>query len=107
MYAKSKNYVTFFKEKSAKHTEKVFYGRVSEGIKVGEENGQNKYEFESWNARFVGKAKEKAEQLEDKTSVMLTEWSIRCPYNKEKKRSYPYIMIMDFEMPGLDDKAGT
>ena len=43
MYAKNNNYVTYFVEEKAKNTDKVFYGRVSEAIKVGEENGKNKY----------------------------------------------------------------
>lgn len=73
MYAKNNNYVTYFVEEEAKNTDKVFYGRVSEAIKVGEENGKNKYEFESWNARN--------------------------PYSKEHKRNYPYLLIMDFEIP--------
>lgn len=81
--------VTYFIEGEAKHTDKVFYGRVSEAIKIGVENGKNKYEFENWSARFVGKAKVKAEQLADKANIMLTEWNVRCPYNKEKKRNFP------------------
>lgn len=104
MYAKNNNYVTYFVEEEAKNTDKVFYGRVSEAIKVGEENGKNKYEFESWNARFVGKAKEKAEKLADKTSIILTEWNARNPYSKEHKRNYPYLLIMDFEIPEQKDK---
>ncbi len=124
MYAKNNNYVTYFVEEEAKNTDKVFYGRVSEAIKIGEENGKNKYEFESWNARFVGKAKEKAEKLADKTSIKLTEWNARFvgkakekaekladktsikltewnarnPYSKEHRRNYPYLLIMDFEV---------
>jgi len=98
MYAKNNNYVTYFADEKAKHTEKLHYGRVSEAIKVGEENGKNKYEFESWNARFVGKAKAKAEKLNDKTSIMLTEWNARCPYDKEKGRAFPYILVMDFDI---------
>jgi hypothetical protein len=97
MYAKSKNYVTYFTDTQAEHTPKLFYGRVSEAIKTGEDGGKNTYEFESYNARFVGKAREKAEKLENKANIMLTEWSIRCPYSKEHKRPYPYMMIMDFE----------
>lgn len=104
MYAKSKAYVTYYVEKDAKHTDKVFYGRVSEAIKVGEEDGKNKYEFESWNARFVGKAKEKIETLADGTRIVLTEWNVHNPYNKEKKRSYPYIMVVDFEAAEQGDK---
>lgn len=44
MYAKNNNYVTYFIEGEAKHTDKVFYGRVSEAIKIGVENGKNKYD---------------------------------------------------------------
>ena len=104
MYVKNKNYVTYFVDENAKNTDKVFYGRISEAIKVGEEDGKNKYEFEQWNARFVGKAKEKAEQLADKTRIALTEWAAHNPYNKEKKRSYPYIMVMDFDVAEQGDE---
>ena len=78
------------------------FGRIIIVLKT--ENGKNKYEFESWNARFVGKAKEKAEKLADKTSIMLTEWNARNPYSKEHKRNYPYLLIMDFEIPEQKDK---
>ena len=105
MYSENRNYMTYFVEKeeegaSAKFTptDKVFYGKLSESIKVGEENGKNKYEFETWNARFVSAAREKVEKLADKTSIVLTKWAVRNPYNKQKKRSYPYIMVMDFEV---------
>lgn len=105
MYAKSKTYATYYVEKEAKNTDKVFYGRVSEAIKVGEdESGKNKYEFERWDARFVGKAKEKAEHLADGARIALTEWAARNPYNKEKKRSYPYLLVMDFEVAEQGDK---
>lgn len=98
MFVKTNNYATYFVEKDANNTDKVLYGRVSEAIKVGEENGKPKYEFEGWNARFVGKAREKAAGLADKTSIKLTEFVVRNPYNKEKKRSYPYVMVTDFEV---------
>ena len=94
MYAKNNNYVNYFVEDGAKHTDKVFYGRVSETIKAPD--GTKTYE--SWNARFVGKAREKALNLADKTNIMLTEWNARCPYDKEKKKVFPYIMVMDFEI---------
>lgn len=103
MYAKNNNFVTYFAEEKAPHTDKVFYGRVSEAIKLTDEqiakNGDgNKYLFESWSARFVGKAKEKAQALENKTSIKLTEWNARCPYDKEKKKANPYLLIIDFEI---------
>lgn len=94
MYAEHKNYVNFFAVDTP-GTEKVFYGRLSESIKKQDGDG---YDFETWNARFVGVAKDKAQGLKDGSRIVLTKWTARCPYDKEKKRSYPYIMVMDFEI---------
>lgn len=78
-----------------------FYGRLSESFKVGQDdNGKNKYEFENWDARFVGAAKAKAEKLADGQSIVLTKWAARCPYSKDRKRPYPYLLVMDFEIEG-------
>lgn len=100
MYAKSNNNVKFFKDEYNGNTEKVVYGRVSEAIKTGQKDDSNKdvYEYETWNARFVGKALEKAKALEDNTSITLKEYSVRNPYVQEKKRSYPYVLVMDFDV---------
>lgn len=107
MYAKNNNYVTFFMDESKENTDKVAYGRISEAIKTGRKDGNKEiYEYETWNARFVGKAYEKAiEKLTDKAHITLTEWNVRNPYDKEKKRSYPYILIMDFEIRAKDNNA--
>lgn len=94
MYAKNKNNVTFFVDSYNENTDKVTYGRVSESVKTGKDI----YEYENWNARFVGKAREKALSLTDKAHIVLTEWSARVSYNKEKKASYPYLMVMDFDL---------
>ena len=100
MYAKNLNTVTFFVDTYNENTEKVVYGRVSEAIKTGKkgEDGKDIYEYENWNARFVGKAREKAAALTDKTAIVLKEWSARVNYNKEKKATYPYLMVMDFDV---------
>ena len=108
MYTKNaKNYVNFFVDERAVSTDKVFYGRVSEAIKkIGidgkplMQDGKVVYTYETWNARFVGKAKKKCDEhpLADKTSIILTEWSVHNPYVKEKERSFPYILIMDYEL---------
>lgn len=100
MYAKNKNNVTFFVDSYNENTDKVTYGRVSESVKTGKkgEDGKDIYEYENWNARFVGKAREKALSLTDKAHIVLTEWSARVSYNKEKKASYPYLMVMDFDL---------
>ena len=97
MYAEHKNYVSFF-HSDTPGTEKVTYGRLSEAFKVTDAQGHEGYEYETWNARFVGVAKDKVAGLKDASRIVLTKWSARCPYNKEKKRSFPYIMVMDFEL---------
>ncbi len=104
MYAKSTINVTFFTDTYNENTEKVVYGRVSESVKTGKkgEDGKDIYEYENWNARFVGKAKDKAAALTDKTPIVLKEWSARVNYNKEKKQSYPYLMVMDFDVKTKD-----
>ncbi|MDD3946255.1 MAG: hypothetical protein PHI19_00250 [Clostridia bacterium] len=108
MYSKSENgnYVTYFEVKDAKNTDKVFHGRVSESIKgKPKEDGKHEWTFETWSARFVGGAYEKAKMLSDKASIRLTEYNVRKPYSKEKKSSYPYILIMDFEVVGVSPEA--
>jgi len=100
MFSKTYNHVTFFNDEGMKDTEKVVYGRVTEAFKTGEKNkdGKDIYEHEVWNARFCGKARAKAEGLADKTRITLTEWNARISYNEEKKKSYPYILVTDFEI---------
>lgn len=90
----------FFTNPDAQSTDKMIQGRISESVKTGRKDDQGKdiYEFESWNARFVGKAYEKAVNLADKSKITLTTWAARNPYSKEKKRSYPYLLVMDFEV---------
>lgn len=99
MYSKNDVIVTYFVDETAKHTKNVFYGRISEAIKVGvDANGKKKFEFEGWNVKFIGKAREKAAKLENKTSIVLHEWNARCPYNKEKDKSFPHLVILDFDI---------
>jgi hypothetical protein len=107
MYAKGKNYVTYFEVKDAKHTDKTFFGRVSEANKTGKtkEDGAQIYEFENWNARFVGNARKKAATLKDKQNITLLEWNAHVgAWDKEKQRNNPYLMIMDFELHDNDKK---
>ena len=100
MYSKTANTVTFFKDNYKDNTDKVIYGRVSEAIKTGKktEDGKDEFVYETWDARFVGGAFEKASVLEDKTAITLTEWAARPNYNKEKKTNYPYLLIMAFDV---------
>lgn len=109
MYARNDNTVYFFTNPNASNTDKVTYGRISEAVKTGRKDAEGKdiWEFESWRALFVGKAREKALALSDKVKIKLTEWSARCPYNKEKKRAYPYLMVMDLEIVQAQKDEGS
>lgn len=97
----------FFTNPTATNSDKMVSGRVSEAIKTVRKDAEGKdiYEFETWNARFVGKAYEKAVTLADKSKITLTQWSARNPYIKEKKRSYPYLLVMDFEVQEQGEKG--
>ena len=103
MYVRNEkgNRVTYFKSEKAEElsTAKMFVGKVSEGVPSGKDaNGKTTYEYEWWTARFVGEAREKALTLEDKTPINLIEFSAHNPYNKEKKQSFPYLLVTKFEV---------
>lgn len=97
MYAKGKFYAKYFKV-DKEPTEKTVFGRISESIKIGEENGHNVYEFENWYAYFVGKAYEKAKTLNNQTDIIVTEWITRNQPKKEGEGTFPHIRIVDFEL---------
>ena len=106
MYSIGKMYVNYFNDEKREDTEKVRYGRVSESFKVtgtdGKpllQDGKPLYSYETWYARFVGKANNKMRDkpLAEGETIILTEWSCRNPYVEEKGRTYPYILIMNFE----------
>lgn len=109
MFSNTHVHVKFFIDPKAVSTPAITFGRVSEGIKTGrkDQTGKDVYEFENWNARFVGKAREKALSLEDKSRITLTQWAAHTGYNKEKKQSYPYLMVMDFEVQQKPQNVGA
>lgn len=80
------------------HTDKSVFGTLSEGIKTGENNGKPIYENDYWNVMFCGKAYEKALKLENKTRIVLVEFNIRNQYYKRSKKTYPQIMVTDFDI---------
>ncbi len=92
----------YFKDEKAieKNTDKVIYGRLSES-QDKYENGakvEGEYSYESWNARFVGDAKKVVETLDDKSVVTLKSFDVRQPYDKEKNKSYPYVLVSKLEV---------
>lgn len=80
------------------HTDKSVFGTLSEGIKTGENNGQPIWENDYWNTAFCGKAYEKALDLKDKDRICVVEMNIRNVYSKNTKKSYPQIMVTDFDV---------
>lgn len=93
MYSKEPRLVKFYKNKKAVHTDKVFYGFLSERHKMSEDE----FEYDSWSARFIGKAKEKANDLEDGMLIELVSWNCRNRYDKKSQKSTAYILVYDFE----------
>lgn len=101
MYSKTEQkFITVFDPKVNEKTGKTVFSRISEAIKVGEKDGKNEYEFDSWNAVFCGKCLEKAKKLKNKEKINILEWNVRNHYVAADKRSYPKIMIYDFEKVG-------
>lgn len=100
-------YFTFFaKEKKVmgemvNFTDKSVFATLSEGIKTGENNGKVLWENDYWDTIFCGKAYQEALNLKDKDKIVVKEMIIRNRYVKEKKKSYPQIMVTDFV---IDDK---
>ena len=87
------------------NTDKSVFGTVSEGIKVGEKNGQPIWENDYWNATFCGKAYEKALTLKDKDKIVLIEMNIRNPYSSNTKKSYPQITVFDFDIYNSENRT--
>lgn len=81
-----------------KHTEKSVFATLSEGIKVGEKNGQPLWENDYWNTVFCGKAYEKALTLKDRDRISVVEMNIRNIYVERVKKTFPQIMVTDFDI---------
>lgn len=86
MYVKEQ-YATIFNS-NLKGSDKVTVKNLS----VSEKKPDGTYENESWTGRFVGKAKTVVDELPEKTRVKIT-GNVHAGYDKEKKQSYPYILV--------------
>lgn len=95
---------TFFKNERIINGEKVsctdrsVFANLSESVKVGERNGSPIWENDYWKASFCGKAYEEALLLKDKDRISVVEMNIRNVYSEKTKKSYPQIMITDFDV---------
>ena len=96
MYSETEiRYITVFDPKKNEKSGKTVVGKISERVKKKDATGAA--EYETWNAVFCGKCLEKAEKLKDRDKINIKKWCARNHYMPEKKRSYPQILIYDFE----------
>ena len=71
---------------------------VQANISTGKKNKDGSYAFMSWKARFVGNAKEKAESLQDKDKIEITNGLIENTYDKEKKVLWVNVVVFNFDL---------
>lgn len=82
--------------------EKERYATVK--ISTGDKQQDGSYVNTNWFARFVGKAFEKLDQLENKDKIRIT-GKVSNPYNKETKKSYLNLVVFDFEFSDAAKKS--
>lgn len=76
--------------------EKYVDGRISTSEKDNREEG--KWINSNWFVRFVGKAKEKAEHLQERDRITVLSGKLSNVYDKEKDKTYFNYVIFDFAM---------
>ena len=72
---------------------------VDANLSTSEKIADDKWKNSQWNARFIGNAFAKAQELSDKDRIALTSFKIENIYDKEKKQSYTNVIIFDFASP--------
>lgn len=70
---------------------------VEANISSVKKENEEEWKYYSWNAKFVGKAYGKAQELADRDRIELKEAAIENYYNKDKKKLYVTVIIFDFE----------
>ena len=101
MYIDNANvHATLFRNEDdrKKDTDKTIYGTLSVSVKVGEEDGKNKYESDYYKSYFVGNAYQKAKELENKQRIKINKMTIRNRYIEEKGKNYVSVTIYDFDV---------
>lgn len=72
---------------------------VDANLSTGERQEDNSWKNSQWNARFVGKAFDKAKELSDKDKISLISFKIENIYVKEKNATYTNVIVYDFATP--------
>ena len=86
-----------FEAKESEKIKNTVTANLSTSRKVKNEDGE-KYEYMSWNARFVGTAFEKAKELKDKDIITIKEAAIENRYDKENSKLYVNVIVFNFEL---------
>jgi hypothetical protein len=95
MYSETKNYARYFENK-IKDTDGVHFANMS--VKTGEYKGEKTYS--SWLTKFVGDAKDAILEadIEPGETLILTKWKVTNEYSKETEKTYPTLIVFDFEI---------
>ena len=95
-------YATLWEVRSTKNP-KIMSGRLTVSRK--KPDGTWDDEFNQW-VKFIGKAREKAEDIDGRTRIKILECDTRAPYDMEAKATKWYeFIIFDFET--MDGNANT
>jgi hypothetical protein len=102
------NYATIWKiELQEKYADVTI--STSEQVEVfenGKKTGEKKWENSNWFARFIGHAKEKVKDMNEKDRIILTSFKIKNVYDKEKGKSYINFAVFDFEIAEAKESSG-
>ena len=93
--------VTVWEPHEAERIKSTIEANISSAKKESEEE----WKYYSWNAKFVGQAYGKAQGLEDRDRIELTEAAIENYYSKEKKKLYVTVVVFDFEKVEKQDET--
>lgn len=84
-------YITVF---NVEHKEKY----VSANLSTYRKDQDGKYKNMYWKARFVGKAKEKAESLTNKDNINILNGIIENNYDNEKNIKWYTVVVFDYSI---------
>ena len=97
---RNSKYVSVFQ---AEDKGKYVQSNLSTGKKKQDGTWDNMY----WKARFVGKCKDEAVELQDKDKIEIKQGIIENNYDKENKKLWLTVVIFDFEVMNKAQKDDT
>ena len=89
---KGNKFITVFEPE-----DKGKYVKANLSTSTKDERQESGYKNMYWNAVFVGQAKQPAEDLKDFDKIQITKAFVENDYNKELKKLFVKVVILDFE----------